>query len=482
MVAPTSWEQFLGPQDKMSKPQQGSQIPPTEEMNLHEQTPIQKQATWEDFQNPESYQGEPNPSADETTAGWLVRNMASTASRVGEQYLGRYGNTEQLMRGLLKNYPQSMGLMGYALHKLMGQDRWNQLIGEKQLPTSQELKKASTEAFGDYLEPKSKGEKIFQEFAEDVGAVLPGPGFGRLPTGRGFLINNLGIPASANAVKQTVEGLGFGEDKANQAKLATWLTLFLSRNVNAPQYASQLMNQGRNAIPTIVQIDVPRFQNRLQQVANNPLLLHSDPRTALAREQLANINRDLANGQTSVRSLMTAYDGLNAAKRNRGLFELNRTDRNFARRSIDEVRNAIRDEIMDAGAAYPEALNNWRNGIEAWATIHRSRGLTNTISEWARGPYAKILSGPVAGLFGMGGYAGIKKPIIALPLAGAIPATYKGIQTLVRVFQNPDLARYYWDALSAAAQENAPLFIKNYMKLEKGLGKSVKEKREPDNE
>lgn len=493
MVSPT-WDMFESPMS--AKKNVSQNVPQDEEKQLESEPQVEQEASWGNFQSPETYQGEPDPIEEEGGLGWLTRNIAANASRAGESYFGRYGDVEKITRnvlkaapGFLKKHPMLGGisLLGRAIHDLIGQEKWEQIVGEQQLPTTDVLKQAMTEATGEYLEPKTKGEKRFQEFSSDVGSVLPGPGFGRIPpNATRFLVNNLGIPAAANAVKNAVEDLGFGEDKANMAKGATWLALFLSRNVNGAQHASQLMNQGRNGIPNTVQIDVPRLQQRLQQVSNNPLLLHADPRSALAREQISNIQRDLANGQTSVRSLMTSYDGLNAAKRNRGLFELNRSDRNFARRAIDEVRNAVRDEIMDAGHAYPDALNSWRSGIQAWSTIHRSRAITNTIEDWAKGPYAKILTGPLAGIFGVGTYAGLKKPLVALPLAGTVPAAYKGIQTLYRIWQDPNLAHYYWQALGNAARENAPEFIKNYLKLEKGLekdkSKSVKKKSKAYNE
>jgi hypothetical protein len=494
MVSP-SWDMFESPM-LANKKKPMEEEPQSEEMKMEQEPLPEQEGSWGNFQSPETYQGEPDPTEDESSLDWLTRNIAANASRAGESYFGRYGDVEKITRNVLKAAPNflkkhpmlgGISLLGRAIHDLVGQEKWEQIVGEQHLPTTEDLKKGMTEATGEYLEPKTKREKRVQELSSDIGSVLPGPGFGKLPpNATRFLVNNLGIPAAANAVKNVVEDLGFGEDKANMAKGATWISLFLSRNINGAKYASNLMNEGRNGIPNTVQVDVPRLQSRLQQVSNNPMLLHADPRSALAREQVANIQRDLANGQTSVRALMTSYDGLNAAKRNRGLFELNRSDRNFAKRAIDEVRNAIRDEIMEAGKAHPDALKSWRSGIQAWATIHKSRAITNTVEDWAKGPYAKILTGPLAGIFGVGTYAGLKKPLLAIPAAGALPAAYKGAQTLYRIWQDPNLAHYYWQALGNAARENAPEFIKNYLKLEKGLekdkSKSVKKKAKSNND
>lgn len=478
----------------MVAPQWGTFQKPNRTMELEEQQEMQQEIPggiedqerpeaekpqWGNFDTPSTYQGEPDPIAEESTLGYFTRNILTNASRVGEQILGKYGNTEKMTKDVLSNFPVSGGLLGLAISELVGPEKWEKMVkgetGQQQiLPTSAQLKEMSVKGTKGYTEPKTKGEENFQKYVEDIGSTIGGS---RAATARNVAINNVGIPAASNVVEDVVEGLGFGKDKAMVAKLGTWTALSLLGNVNAPEYASNLMNQGRNGIPNNLNANIPRLQNRLQQVANNPHLLHADPRSALARQELAAIERDIANGQTSIRSLMTTYDGINAAKRNRDLFSLNRNDQAFARRAIDTVRDAVRDEIMDAGANHAGALNSWRSGIQAWAVIHQSRAMTNWIDGLARGPYGKTISGPAAGLFGVTTYGGVKAPLIAGPAATAIPAAYKAGQTAYRVWQDPNLSRYYWNAIGAAQRENLPTFLNNYNKLNKSLEKSDSTKK-----
>lgn len=470
---PNQPEQELSPEFSEKKQEFAQELPRELEDS---QKPEAEKPQWGNFENTETYQGPPDPTVEESTLGYFVRNIAANASRLGEQVLGRYGNIEKMGKDILSNLPEAGGVLGWGLSKLMGQERWDRMVkgqpGREQIaPTSEQLKKVSHQLTGEYTKPKTKGEGKFQGFIEDIGSTL-GSATGRASTPRNIAINNLGIPIAANGVKEIVEDLGFGKDKGTVAKLGTWTALSLLGNVNAPQYASELMNRGRNGIPVGVNIDVVRLQNRLQQVSRDPHLLHADPRSALARQELAAIQNDLANGQTNVRSLMTTYDGINAAKRNRGLFELNSSDRNFAKRAIDRVRDTVRDEIMDAAANYPQALDSWRNGIQAWAVIHQSKALTNWVDQLAKGPYSKILSGPAAALFGVSAYGGFKAPIVAGPASVAIPTAYKSAQTAYRVWNDPNLQRYYWRAISAAQAENIPAFINNYNKLNKSLEKS----------
>lgn len=494
MVSP-SWDSFQRPNIQNQTPPQKEirqakkpilekEVPilpiqqiPNEQQELNEeipgdfqdaQSPEGEKPQWGNFQTPETYQGEPDPTKDESALGYITRNITSNASRLGEQILGRVGNLEKFGTDVLSSLPQAGGILGWAISELVGPEKWEKMVKGKGpvFPTSEEIKEFSQSASKGYTKPKTKGEEKFQGFTEDVGSMI-GPG--RAPTARNIAINNLGIPAAANAVKEVVNGLGFGESKADVAKLGAWTALSLMGNVNAPQYASELMNRGRNGIPNTVNIDVPRLQNRLMQVSNSNFLLHSDPRSSLARQQLDGITKDLQNGQTSVRSMMNAYDGINAAKRNRGLFELNRSDQNFARRAIDEVRNAVRDEIMESSKRFPNAMRDWRGGIQAWAVIHQSRAMTNWVDNLAKGPYSKILQGPAAALFGVTTYGGIKSPIVALPASVGIPAAYKTAQTAYRVWQDPNLSQYYWRAILEAQRENSPAFINNYEKLNKKL-------------
>lgn len=467
------WESFESPENIQSQ----SKIEPIQQES-QEKEPENFQ--WGNYDSPDTYQGELNAN-EEDNLQWLVRNITANASRLGEQIVGLPGNLEQMGKDILTNMPSTGGILGYSIEKLVGPEKWKQIVngspelkGSQIFPQSKQVKKASEEVSKGYTKAKTKGEERFQETFEDVTSTL----LTRRPVNfRNVAVNNLGIPIASNVVKNVVEDLGFGSDKATYSKLGTWTALSLLGNINAPQFASNLMNQGRNGIPTTTTINLPRFQTRLQNVANDPHLLHADPRSALARQQLAAIQNDLANGQTTVRSLMTTYDGINAAKRNRSLFELNKNDQAFARRAIDRVRDAVRDEIMDAGAAHPQALESWRNGIQAWSVIHQSRGITNWIESIAKGPYSKILSGPAAGLFGVSSYGAFKAPIIAGPLTVATPAAYKTIQTAYRVWQDERLAQYYWNSIRAAQTENLPAFLNNYNKLNEKLDSTEKKSK-----
>jgi len=363
------------------------------------------------------------------------------------------------------------GIIGWALSELLGKDKWETLVkgkpGNQQiLPTSEQLKETSERFTSGYTKPRTKGEEKFQGFTEDVGALISGRTI-QNPTPRNIGLNNILIPAAANATKEIVEDLGLGKDKANLAKMAVWLPLSLASNVNASQYAASLMNQGRNGFNQNVVANVPRYQNKMNQVSRN--MLQGDPRSALAQQQLSGISNDISNGQISMRDLMNRYDSINAAKRSRDLFSLSPGDKKSAIRNINQVRDAVREEIRNLGQINPQALKDWENGVQAFSTIHRSNAITNWVESIAKGPYAKILTAPAAGLFGLTGYGGLKAPFISGSATAALPQAYKTGQTLYRMWNDPNLSKYYWGAISAAQKENIPAFINNYEKLNRGI-------------
>lgn len=392
---------------------------------------------------------------------YLLRGSARLGSRVSEQALGAVGNVEKLIKDGL-----SWAILDSGYY---GSERWADLIKKipNLYPTSSQLKERSGKLTKGYTSPKTKGEAELDELVEDVADTFITR---RVPARRlQQIANHFLIPAAANGAKKIVNDLGFGEDAANLTKMSIWLPLSLANNVNGSRYASDLMNRGRNGFNQNISVNVPHYQNQLNQVHRHMLV--GDPRSALAQQQLAGIYDDLASGRTTMCDLMTRYDAINAAKRDRGLFALNAGDRRAAIRNINQVRDVVRDQINTLGQSNPQALRDWQNGVQAWATIHRSNAITNYIEDVAKGPYAKILTGPAAALFGSGSYGAISHPLIA-GTSAALAGGDKTGQILYRMWNDPTLMRYYWNAINGAMERNLPVFLNNYSKLNKKLKES----------
>src|SRR5690606_402729 len=239
---------------------------------------------------------------------------------------------------------------------------------------------------------------------------------------------------------------------------------------NANKYAADLMNKGREMFPKNLMANTRRLQSKLDSLERS--LSHADPRTSLARQAISGLKKDIENGQTSIQSLLTQYDGINAAKRSRGMFELGKSDQQYATKSINKVLNALREEITDTGSNNPEALKNWQNGLNAWASIHQSNKIQNWVKNLANGPYGKFLTGPAAALFGGAALGASKLPLaVSAPAAGITTGAYNTGKVLMRMWKSPVLRNYYWNAVNAAIGENKNAFISNYNKLNKELKK-----------
>ncbi len=498
MVNPQSfdWNQYPTNKTTQGIPHQEAEIPSEQVQSAsvqQEQVPQNQEPedtfNWGNFQTTTSYYNQ-QQEQQESNLGMLARNLVSNFARASETALGKYGDIVEFGKSVLENLPDYTGTLGRYFKEFVGPDRWKAMVrGEESLipmqgfrpPASQDFRKATEALTGEYTKPKNKIEKGLQEFSSDVGATLSLPGLpgARIPEGRTpirhALINNVGIPAAATAAKQSVEHLGFGEDKATWTKLAIWTALSLLGNVDGKKWATQQVDTARNSLPGYLTSDLNRYINRVDKLEKG--FLHNDPRSTLAVKQVDGIRNDITNGRNSIQDLMTRYDAINAAKSDAGLFQIFGKARETAIKNIDQVRHAVRDQIMETGAAHPEALQQWRNGIQSLAVIHQSNRMTNWIQGVLKGPYQKIAAYPILGLFGLSGAAAYANPLATSGTAVASSALYKAGQIAYRTWNDPRLARYYWNAISAAQKENAPVFIKNIQELNRRYEQSEKKQQ-----
>ncbi len=86
MVAP-SWDMF---QSNAQMKQGQSQQQPNQQQPItqDEEKPEGEKPQWGNFQSPETYQGEPDPTEDESGLGYFVRNISANASRIPSREVG----------------------------------------------------------------------------------------------------------------------------------------------------------------------------------------------------------------------------------------------------------------------------------------------------------------------------------------------------------------------------------------------------------
>lgn len=429
--------------------------------------------SWDQYQTKDNYVPPKDPNGEETTFDWLLRNYISIKSRGEEAVLGGPGKLKNMGKSLFKKYPGAFGLIGWGLHNLMGQENWDKVIDVASgidLPTPEDFRSLTELASGDYTKPRTKNEERAQQISSDIGTTL-NP-FTRITRPAVAFMNHLVTPLASNIVKESVEGMGFKSDKAETAKALTTLVLSLGSNVDARRFATEMVNRGRNGLPNFLNANILRYQARMNQMQNRVLM--NDPRTALTQSQINGINNDIANGQTSIQALMNRYNAISAARRDRGLWAMSAGDRRVAVNSINDLQNAVRQEILDIGRAYPEAIQNWQQGNAALRIIHQS----NTITNWVQGQLSSPLGKGIGAATGASALFGAKGvPALAGAATGAAAATYKSGQVLYRVMNNQNLRHYYFEAIAAAQAQNSVQFLKYYDKLDKALSKPDKRKK-----
>lgn len=429
--------------------------------------------SWDQYQTKDNYVPPKDPNEEESTFDWLLRNYVSIKSRGEEAVLGGPGELKKAGKSLAKQYPGAFGLIGWGLNQLMGQENWEKAVDVASgfdLPTIEDFRGITEEISGEYTKPKTKNEKRLQELSSDIGKTL-NP-FTRLTRPATALMNHIVTPLTSNIVKESVEGMGFKEDKAEIAKGITTLVLSLGANVDARRFATDMINRGRQSLPNYLNANVQRYQARITQVRSQTL--QNDPRTALTSSQILGMENDIANGQVSIQDLMTRYDALNAARTSRDLWALTPGNRAFAIRSINNLQNALRQEIMDVGRNHPEAIANWQQGMSSMRIIHQSQAISN----WVQGQLQSPLGKGIGSATGISALFGVKAaPALAGATTGLAAGTYKSGQLIYRVMNDANLRRYYMEAISAAQAQNSVAFIKNYEKLESALKKSEKRKK-----
>lgn len=489
------WEQFETPRNEYFEehPEFGQQYSPDESI---ETTPPQSKEVFEDnwnnFQSPESMDYQ---NIDESGLEWFGRNATSGLVSAGSSYLGKYGDIQELIEQVTINYPAiTTGLMGLTIKSLVGEDKWKDLIlggrnpdrysdlspeerkkaisqsGEFKFPSSQATREFADKYIGDYIKPKTKNEEQYQELMSDIGSL------GKLkPKGMSWAkygYNMLGIPFSANAVKSLADTLGFSEFGSQVAKAVSTLALSIGGNVDAKAYLSKKANNLRKTLPNTNPIDWNKFSNNLKKSVKK--MIPGDEASKDALSQYGSIIAQMENGQNSLGDLITRYDAINRVKNSRGMFDLGKSSRKLATENLDKIRlntkEAIKNSIND-----PKKFKEWEDLQRSFAVMHESQKITRKIANLARSPEGKVLAGPVGALFGLSTYT-------SPALTGFVPAAgygiYKTGQVAYRIYSDPQLAKYYWNSLNAVANDNFPLFLKEYKKLNNSYEKKYKPSRQ----
>jgi hypothetical protein len=326
------------------------------------------------------------------------------------------------------------------------------------LPSSSELHEKAVKIHGKIIEPKSEGEKVSQEIAQDIGSMFSTPG---LP-----ILKKILLPLLGQGVKQVIKGAGGSEQAQDIGKMGVMALSTIANLGNAPLVASQAMNTARNMIPRGVRFIARPTELALQRIRNSPW--YSTGRTASkgpAMDEIHRIEQAIQRGTINAQEAMQLRIDINEARTQLGGFQLNKPiNKKSALRYLDEVDNALLQSMQNYGQRVnPQWWNTYQRANEAFRVTQRSRSISDFVQK-----HAKPLQSDMAKtLFHMGGASAIVH--FPATMGAVIPglAIAKGVQIMNRMIRSPVLRNHYLDVLRHSAQGNAAMMQKSLEKFDK---------------
>lgn len=409
----------------------------------------------------------------ETGKEFLGRNVAQLGARATEAILGLPGNIKKQFQKELHNLHDFFSLGAPAgeeleppeegsIHELIMNPPGSSEIREQVTP------KVSEKLFGesDYLEPRSKGEKIAGELTQDVASFfIPGNGL--------RFVTKLGAPIAGTLVKEGLKYLGVKEENAEKAKLGVMLGMTLAGQANPAQFSSQRIGEAKALIPQYATASTANLGRRLLPLVTRLSRGLHVPSKSRAIQGIQELAGQIRNRRMSLHSLMDVRDNINEWISEAGGWDVPLNTRDATIRNLNDLKRSVIETIDEnLQTRFPEAADLYRSGYEAAAVTHRS----NAISRFIEKHFGKKTASVGAKLLfpAMAGGAAVL-PKTAAVGAGLFPL-YKSGQVLYRVANSPTLAAYYRDVISHSLAGNAPAMTKSMEKLDRELAKEEKKK------
>lgn len=418
-----------------------------------------------------------------------VRNINRTGSRMVETVLGLPGDVEKFA----KNVPSSFGMLGTALEKFIGRDKWNSLTGggpqgSQMFPGQQDLQKISETLTKGGTSPQGKGEELSDEVVKTFTSLMvPGGGTNtvvgnatRLAPINAQMLKmgrNLGAAIAAESAREGIKLYGGSPGAQEFGKMSTLMMLGmtlprLTRETNPEAYLEALY-QGRDArIPQGTMVTPTGLAHGLQNFINNRLRFGGPTaeKTHVLGEAQAFLDR-INNRAIPMDELLQMYRDINRNRSNVMMAPIDKTGVRTARGYYGEMASLFNNSIEGyLGSISPEALQFHRQANSGWASLSQSQRASEFLMD-------KINNVPlktgVATLFGGGILYNPSAAATSLGLAGLGAGGIKGVEMAYRFMTNPTLRHYYNDVIMHAMRENGPQAVRALKKLDDFYAKEL---------
>ncbi len=354
----------------------------------------------------------------------------------------------------------------------MGSSPYEKTPVGKILPTTESLLKGAA------LKPKNKVEKFVQDLTKDATKLfLPGKyirwGLRGLKYAMGP-VRSLAISTGANLLGKGVEGYTGSETKGDIAKQGMlFTTSFLS-----PQTASKVVGEtyaaAAAALPASARVNSGAFLNKLDNISNGILKGRQYDQLAPMEKWVLDRIKDYKslnqNGQIFMESLVAQKTSTNQ-RLEKEIYELgHRSERQWAKWKMGEVRKAVSDEFKTYGRTNPQWWQLQKEADIASGTMAQSNLVERMIQPLLRGKEGSI----VAHLFG--GSTAATVGAVSKPLAGAGVALYQAAKYMYRIANSPVLREHYGRVISYALTGNKEKLAKALEELDTVLKKDDKKR------
>jgi hypothetical protein len=349
--------------------------------------------------------------------------------------------------------------------------------GQRMLPAyymsgSQELKEGAKALSKDFLSPQNEAEELADNVVSDAVALMV-PFTTKVPFWKTFLRAG-SISGVGNLVGNEVEKQTGSSEKGEYAKLGT---MFLSSLMSpkglqsAHRYVGNLYEEAANAIRPSDTISANKMVSKLSSLRRQ--ILAQRPQQALAPsekfvvDEIDNVLGSVQRGDIPVEAAWSAKRSLNE-KLDKLIFESpDRKLKARARKLATSINKELNDVLDDYGKANPAFGIPFNEAEEAFATLAKSRQLSDFVRKNAR-----FLGSHATGTLLLEILTG--HPMLALQTAGAAvggAAINRAVEVAREVAGSPTLRRHYLNAIKAAAQENAVAMNKSLSALQEELEK-----------
>ncbi len=292
---------------------------------------------------------------------------------------------------------------------------------------------------------------------------------------------NLKTVVASEAAKAFVDSIGLKEEYGDSAKLMTWLGMSFA-GISGKKFATDQLKVGKAGFTEKDIVDSQKLSKSVFDSVKNTL--NSDRTADIARTAAQTVLQDIENGNVSVPRLMKMIDNLNGLKKSKGMFEIpDSGQRKSAAKHLDNVIGAVKSVLYEYGHAHdPESIHLYQNAMKSLAIIHETERLTNMVSNATHGKMeslyplcGKLFSG-VAFSAGAGAASVLGKPLLGA-FGVAAPFGMKTVQVLERCWKDPNLSKYYFQAVKHMAEKDIPAFFASMDKLETSYKKKYEDKK-----